>query len=101
MATSGKNGTLNTLYNATEFFYNINIPSNFLTLGYIDMELECLSQTTSAIDFITGSPLNHFYVNLVIIDEDLERTYDSALTSNIDYKNNIWRNNMPINFNVN
>jgi hypothetical protein len=94
-------GTLNTLYNATEFFYNINVPSNFLTLGYIDMELECPSQTSSAIDFITSSPLNNFYVHLVIIDEDLERTYDSALTSNIEYKNNIWRNNLPINFNAN
>ena len=32
-------GTLNTLYNATEFFYNINVPSNFLSNGYIDIEL--------------------------------------------------------------
>jgi len=92
-------GTLNNLFNATEFFYNINVPSNFLTLGYIDMELECPSQTSSAIDFITGNPLNNFYVHLVIIDEDLERTYDSALTSTIDYKN--WRNNMPINTHAN
>ena len=97
--TSTTVGTLNTLFNATEFFYNINIPSNFLTLGYIDIELECPSQTASAIDFITSSPLNTFYLNLVIIDEDLERTYDSALTSTIDYKN--WRNNMPINTHAN
>ena len=65
------------------------------------MELECPSQTSSAIDFITGSPLNNMYLNLVIIDEDLERTYDTALTSNIDYKNNVWKNNMPIKFNPN
>ncbi len=39
--TSSTANTLNTLYNATEFFYNINIPSNFLTHGYIDIELEC------------------------------------------------------------
>ena len=29
MPTAATAGTLNTLYNATEFFYNINVPSNF------------------------------------------------------------------------
>ena len=63
MPISATANTLNTLYNATEFFYNLNIPSNFLSNGYIDMELECPS-STATIDFITSSPLNNFYINL-------------------------------------
>ena len=51
MPISSTANTLNTLFNATEFFYNINIPSNFLSYGYIDIELECPSQTSAAIDF--------------------------------------------------
>ena len=87
MATAGTIGTLNTLYNATEFFYNVNVPSNFLSNGYIDVELECPSQTAATIDFITGNPLSNFYMNLVIVDEDLERTYDTVLAPPIDMKN--------------
>ena len=78
---------LNILYNATEFFYNINIPPNFLTLGYIDIELECPSQTTSAIDFITSNPLANLYINLVIVDEDPQITNDTILAPPIDMKN--------------
>jgi len=87
MATSATVNSLNTLYNATEFFYNINVPSNFLSNGYIDVELECPSQTTTAIDFSTGSPLNNFYINLVIVDEDLERTYDTVLAPPVNMQN--------------
>ena len=74
MPVSGTVGALNTLFNATEFFYNINIPPNFLTTGYIDLELECPSQTTTAIDY-TGTNLSTFYVNLVIIDEEIGRAH--------------------------
>ena len=87
MATSATVNGLNTLYNATEFFYNLNVPSTFLSNGYIDIELECPSQTTSAIDFTTGSPLSNFYMNLVIVDEDLERTFDTVLAPPVDMKN--------------
>ena len=87
MATSATVNSLNTLYNATEFFYNINIPSTFISNGYIDIELECPSQTTTAIDFSTGSPLSNFYMNLVIVDEDLERTYDNVLAPHIKMQN--------------
>ncbi len=86
--------TLNILYNATEFFYNINIPPNFLTLGYIDIELECPSQTTTAIDYITSNPLNNLYINLVIIDSDPEITTDTILAPPIDMKH--YNVNMPI-----
>jgi len=87
MAINGTAATLNTLYNATEFFYNVNVPSTFLSNGYIDVELECPSQTTTAIDFTTGNPLSNFYLNLVIVDEDLERTYDTVLAPKFDIKN--------------
>ncbi len=87
MAINGTAATLNTLYNATEFFYNVNVPSTFLSNGYIDIELECPSQTTSAIDFTTGNPLSNFYLNLVIVDEDLERTYYTVLAPKFDIKN--------------
>jgi hypothetical protein len=85
---------LNILYNATEFFYNINIPPNFLTLGYVDIELECPSQTTTAIDYITSNPLNNLYINLVIVDEDPEITTDTILAPPIDMKH--YNVNMPI-----
>lgn len=87
MGLSSTVNALNILYNATEFFYNINIPPNFLTLGYIDIELECPSQTTSAIDFITSNPLANLYINLVIVDEDPQITNDTILAPPIDMKN--------------
>jgi len=82
----------NVLYNASEFFYNINIPTNFLSNGYIDMELECPSASTS-ITF-TGGVLSNFYINLIIVDEDMEITNDNILAPPIDYKN--YNNNFPI-----
>ena len=51
MALSGTVGSNNTLFNASEFFYNINVPANLLSLGYIDLELEVPSQNTTSIDF--------------------------------------------------
>jgi hypothetical protein len=94
MGLSSTVNALNILYNATEFFYNINIPPNFLTLGYIDIELECPGQTTSAIDYITSNPLNNLYINLVIVDEDPEITTDTILAPPIDMKH--YNVNMPI-----
>ena len=94
MPLSSTANTLNTLYNATEFFYNINVPSNFLSNGYIDCELEIPAQTTSAVDFITNNPLKNLYINLVIVDEDLEITNDTILAPPINMKND--NTNMPI-----
>ena len=94
MGLSSTVNALNILYNATEFFYNINIPPNFLTLGYIDIELECPSQTTTAIDYITSNVLSNLYINLVIIDEDLQITTDTILAPPIDMKH--YNVNMPI-----
>ena len=95
MALSGTVGSNNTLFNASEFFYNINVPANLLSLGYIDLELEVPSQNTTSIDFLTGSPLGFvFFLNLIIIDEDPELTTDTTLAPPIDYKN--YHNNIPI-----
>ncbi len=35
------------------FFYNINVPTNIFSQGYIDMELECPSAAAN-IDFLTS-----------------------------------------------
>ena len=93
MAINATVGSNNTLYNASEFFYNINVPSTFLSQGYIDMELECPSQNTTNVDFAYSNLLS-FYVNLVIIDEDPEITKDLTLAPPIDYNN--YNINVPI-----
>ena len=64
---------------------NVLIQRIFFTLGYIDIELECPSQTsTTSIDFITSNPLNNLYINFVIIDEDPEITTDTKLAPPIN-----------------
>ncbi len=93
IGASSTTNALNIIYNATESFYHINIPPNFLTLGYVDVELECPSATT-AVDHISSNPLNNLYINLVIIDADPEITTDSILAPPIDMKHyNVY---MPI-----
>ncbi len=72
------------LFNCSEFFYNINVPSNFLQLGYIDLEVECPTATAAATLIGIQPPLNTFYINLVIVDEDLEQTKDNALAPQIN-----------------
>jgi len=93
MATQSTVGSTNVLYNASEFFYNINVPTNIFSQGYIDIELECPSATAN-IDFITGKPLSTFFINLIVVDEDPVRTLDLTLAPPIDYNN--YNVNMPI-----
>ena len=93
LATSSTVNSTNVLYNASEFFYNINVPTNIFSQGYIDMELECPS-ASSNIDFITNKPLSTFFINLIIVDEDPELTKDLTLAPPIDY--NHYNVNMPI-----
>ena len=76
----------NVVYNATDFFYSLNISSNFLEKGFIDLELECIT-TSQNIDFITGQTLHFFYISLIIVDEDVEVTSDLTLAPPIDYNN--------------
>ena len=64
--------SLSILSNGYDMFYSLSIPSNFLSKGFIEMELEVPSQNTAAINFIGGLP--NFNVNLIIIDIDPELT---------------------------
>ena len=93
MATSSTANANNIIYNASEFFYNINVPTNIFSNGYIDMELECPSATAN-IDFTTNKPLKNFFINLIIVDEDPELTKDLTLAPPIDYNN--YNVNIPI-----
>ncbi len=76
----------NVIYNATDFFYSLNIVSIFLEKGFIELELECVT-TSQNIDFITGQPLQFFYISLIIIDQDPELTKDLTLAPPNDYNN--------------
>jgi len=96
MGLNSTANTLNILYNASEFFYNLNIPHNIFSNGILDMELEIPSQTSSAIEFISGTPLSTFYINFVIIDADTELTHDTTLAPPIDFKT--YNSNFPIKF---
>jgi hypothetical protein len=82
------------VYNNSELFCNINIPNSFLSKGYIDIELESPVVTT-AVDFITSTPLKPFYLTFVIIDEDEEDTKDPNIAQTVEYKN-YGRLGMPI-----
>ena len=93
MATQSTVGATNVLYNASEFFYNINVPTNIFSQGYIDIELECPSATVN-IDFLTNKPLSTFLINLIIVDEDPILTKDLILAPPIDYNN--YNINIPI-----
>ena len=93
LATQSTVGAANVLYNASEFFYNINVPTNIFSQGYIDMELECPSASAN-IDFTTNKPLSTFFINLIIVDEDLETTSDLTLAPPVDYRT--YNINMPI-----
>ena len=57
------------------------------------MELE-VPAASANIDFLTGKPLSTLFVNLIIVDEDMEVTKDLTLAPPIDYKH--YNVNMPI-----
>ena len=59
----------------------------------MDIEIEIPSATAN-IDFITNKPLSKFFLNLIVVDEDLELTQDLTLAPPIDYKT--YNVNMPI-----
>jgi hypothetical protein len=50
---------------------------------------------TAGVDFFTSSPLNKFFLSLIIIDEDDEVTNDNNLSSSVELKN-YGRLGMPI-----
>ena len=83
----------NVIFNNNDMFNSFHVSSNFLEKGYIEIELECITATTS-INYITSTPLNLFYISLIIIDEDPELTKDLTLAPPIDYNN--YNINLPI-----
>jgi hypothetical protein len=83
----------NTIFNNNESFNSFHVSSNFLEKGYIEIELECVTASTS-INFISSTPINLFAICLVIIDVDPELTSDLTLAPPIDYNN--YNVNIPI-----
>ena len=55
MATQTTVGSTNVLYNASEFFYNIIVPTNIFSQGYIDMEFECRKHCKATLQKSEGS----------------------------------------------
>ena len=82
------------VYNNSELFCNINVPSSFLSQGYIEIELES-PIVTAAVDFTTSGSLRPFYMTFVIIDQDEEETKDPNIAQTVEYKN-YGRLGMPI-----
>jgi len=82
------------VYNNSELFCNINVPSTFLSHGYIEIELES-PVVTAAVDFTTSSVLKPFYMTFVIIDQDEEESQDPNIAQTVEYKN-YGRLGMPI-----
>jgi hypothetical protein len=87
-------GTDQTILNCSEFFYNLNVPPNFLQCGYIDVQVES-PVVAGNVDFFTSFPLSRFFISLIIIDEDDEETQDETLAPKVEYKN-YGRLGMPI-----
>ena len=67
-------------------FYSLNIPSNFLSKGFVEMELEVPSQTSLSIAFVNN--LITLCLTLIIIDVDPELTLDNTLAPPFDSNNN-------------
>jgi hypothetical protein len=87
-------GTDQTILNCSEFFYNLNVPPNFLQCGYIDVQVES-PVVAGNVDFFTSFPLSRFFISLIIVDEDDEETQDETLAAKVEYKN-YGRLGMPI-----
>ena len=74
------------VYNNSELFCNINVPSTFLSQGFIEIELES-PIVTAAVDFTTSGSLRPFYMTFVIIDQDEEETEDPNIAPKVEFKN--------------
>ena len=92
MNLSATVNALTTLYYAHDMYFSLNIPSNFLSKGFIEMELEVPSQTSSSIAFLNNLNFVDFCLSLIIIDVDPELTLDNTLAPPFD------SNNSNINF---
>jgi hypothetical protein len=83
---SGTVNALSTLFYAHDMYFSLNIPSNFLSKGFIEMELEVPTQTSLSIAFVNN--LVNFCLTLIIIDYDPELTLDNTLAPPFDSNNN-------------
>jgi hypothetical protein len=92
LGLSGSANALTNFKNGHDMFYSLNIPSNFLSKGFIEIELEVPSQTSLSIAFVNN--LVTFCLTLIIIDVDPELTLDNTLASPFDSNNS--NNNFPI-----
>ena len=92
LGLSGSANALTNFNNGHDMFYSLNIPSNFLSKGFIEMELEIPSQTSLSIAFVNN--LSTFSLTLIIIEVDPELTLDNTLAPPIDYNN--YNVNIPI-----
>ena len=86
-------GANQTIINSSEFFYNLNVPTSFLSRGYIDVEVES-PDVTANVTF-TGAVLSRFMLTFVVIDLDNEEVQDENLAPKVEYKN-YGRLGMPI-----
>lgn len=86
-------GANQTIINGSEFFYNLNVPTSFLSRGYIDVEVE--SPVVTANVTFTGTVLSRFMLTFVVIDVDNEEVQDENLAPKVEYKN-YGRLGMPI-----
>ena len=86
-------GANQTIINGSEFFYNLNVPTSFLSRGYIDVEVE--SPVVTASVTFTGTVLSRFMLTFVVIDLDNEEVQDENLAPKVEYKN-YGRLEMPI-----
>ncbi len=63
MATNTVVGSTNVLYTCSEFFYNIDVPTNMFSQGYVDLKFECPA-LLGDVDFVTGKPQTTFVFKL-------------------------------------
>ena len=76
-----------TLTNNSELFYSSsNVPENFLSRGYIEIEIES-PVVTGNVDYISGAPMKPFFLTFLIFDEEDEEIHDPNIAPKVDYKN--------------
>jgi len=78
-------GANQSIFNNSELFYNFNVPSTFLSKGYIDIEIE--SPVVTAAVTYTGTVLTRLMLTFVIVDEDDEEIKDPNIAQTFEYKN--------------
>ena len=76
--------TNQTIINNSDVLYSFNVPSTFLSQGYIDVEIES-PIVTANITFT--SALDRFMLTFVIVEEDEEEIQDATLAPKVEYKN--------------